>query len=258
MQPSAQLADYHQLHSANAASNNPLGEASLYHAHNEMAQQQQHHHQQQQQHHYQQQYYQQQFALSQQQQQQNQSNYSINGILGIEQQRHLKAAQQHQQQQQQLDLHASGHLGGQQGRLCSSSNSTSSSVKEKCDSPLDVVDSRSQFESLKLTHNNNSSDKLPVESNGKSARKAKRSLAKKSRETSCDEPLELAGVSRHEESDDLAENKQRTAPNEINGNKNNDVQPEKEDDESNEAIDLESIDDQARAGKLRAFWKLLK
>lgn len=73
-----------------------------------------------------------------------QTNYSINGILGIEQQRHLEQQQQHQQHQ------TSGH------RVCSS---TTSAHKDDCESPLDVVDSRSQLESLKLNGNEKSARK---------------------------------------------------------------------------------------------------
>lgn len=96
------------------------------------------HHQYQQQ----QQYYQQQFNINQQQ-----TNYSINGILGIEQQRHLE--QQHQVQQQQPQN--SGH------GVCLSAAPTS---KDDCESPLDVVDSRSQLESLRLNGNEKGTRKV--------------------------------------------------------------------------------------------------
>lgn len=118
-----------------------------------------------------------------------------------------------------------------------------------------MVDSRSQFESLKLTHN-----KQQVEVNGKgSGRKAKRLMAKKSRGTGSDESLESAGSNNKlEEANNVADKQTGVG---IDSSKNNgrddndddeeEQQQQQDEDESNEAIDLESIDE--RAGKFHCM-----
>lgn len=119
--------DYHQLQSGTTQT--LQADTSHHHydqAHSELPSATQQHHNQHHHHHHhyqqqQQQYYQHQFTLNQQQQQ---TNYSINGILGIEQQRHLES------------LHQRQGLGA-------------GPVNDSCESPLDVVDSRIQMEGLK-------------------------------------------------------------------------------------------------------------
>lgn len=164
-----------------------------------------------QQHHYQQQYYQQQFTTLNHQQQQQQTNYSINGILGIEHQRCIEQQQREQQAHQQQQLRSTS--------ICP--------TKEGCESPLDVVSSRSDSRSL-----------------------SKSSLSSEKSQTKSKSSRQNGSIEVGNKVQEKADSTQRLIESETPvSNRSQPLLDSTGDETSNEAIDLESTGNDVQAGK---------